>query len=124
MNNPPPTPPLAISSRPNIPIGIGPSNIWPITIVSGGNTGSTLDLTTVTGVTFGITRPDGSSLTVSGAIQGTPSQTELLVYYAFQGSEVTVVGLYNMSVELIYAGGSTFCYALGFFGMQPEFLAP
>jgi hypothetical protein len=105
-------------------VGIGPQNIWPITISSGGNTGSTFDLTLVTSVVLGITRPDGTSVSVSPILQTPQTSTSLLVWYWWTGTEVTVVGIYNVSVELVYPGGSTFCYAIGFFGMEPEFLQP
>jgi hypothetical protein len=100
----------------NVPIGIGPPNALPVTIRQGA---STVDLTTVTGVTLNVTREiDGSTTTWvcvidSSGVDGVNGQTYLTCHYPFAAytppalGDVSVLGTYDLAPVLTVPAGGT-----------------
>jgi hypothetical protein len=93
-------------SVPTVPIGVAAPVVltYPVTSSVGA-----LDLTTVTGVTFTVVKPNGSRVTWTGSIVGDTTATLLTATYPFTGTECDIVGGYQVRVNLITAGGSTPC---------------
>lgn len=78
---------------------------WPITQGASG-----VDLTTVTGISFTVTRPDGSTTTWTGSIQAGATKTALTALYAFALGDTAIAGLYTLRPVLLVPGGSVDVY--------------
>lgn len=81
-----------------------------------------VDLTTVTALSTGMLRNDGSSATLQWSIMGSTAE-ELLAQYAFQGNEFTGTGLYRLYPQLSVPGGTVETYSLGMLVSAPHLLS-
>lgn len=92
---------MFLTSAPKwVPIGIGPVMTFPVTIRS-----STADLTTVTGVSFQVQRPDQTTTTWPGTIQGGATSVQLVAVHAFATSDCTMTGDFMVTPVLSVPGG-------------------
>ncbi len=72
---------------------------------------SPLDLTTVTGATLSVRRPDGEEFTWTAALAAGPNppvatSTDLWILYGFASGDVDYVGTYDVVPNLITPGGT------------------
>jgi hypothetical protein len=94
---------------PNVPLGIGPPNVLPFTVLQGD---SSLDLTTVTGVSLAVTRQLDGSTTTWACVIDSASATVLVAHHAFQDGDVDVLGVYELAPSLAVPEGSVPTYAM------------
>jgi len=96
-------------STAQVPFGIGPPNVLAIQVTSpvGG-----MDLTTATGVTLDVRRPDGTSVGPWAAtIQAGATATALVVLYVLVGNEFQPYdGTWRLAPLLAVSGGIVPCY--------------
>jgi hypothetical protein len=96
---------------PNLPIGIAAPNKLSFTILQGN---SSLDLTTVSAVSLLVTRElDGSTATWACVIDSaTPSTLVAHHNFVSDGSDVSVLGIYELAPQLTVPGGVVPAYAM------------
>lgn len=87
----------------SIPTNTGPPVVLPYVVNSGL---SGVDLTTVTGATFNVRRPDGSTVQWTGTIQSGATTGSLTALYAFNAGDVSVAGTYTIQLVLNVPGGT------------------
>lgn len=106
-----------------VPLNIGAPNtlIFPIAEIAG------LDLTTVTGVSFSVQAPDGTTTSWTATIPATvpvtqgqyanlagnanPVPTLLFAQHTFASSDCTQLGVYLVAPQLTVSGGTVPCYS-------------
>jgi hypothetical protein len=86
----------------NVPVGIGLGNSWQVTFAAGT---SGLDMTTVTGGSFAVTRTyDDSTATWTGTVNAGATTSQCVISVPFTGAEITQPGLYLIAPSLIVGG--------------------
>lgn len=76
------------------------------------------DLTTVTGVTLGVLRRDGTQTTWTMTMLSATS-SELVAQYQFQGGEITGTGIYMLAPALTVSGGTISAETVSMFVASP-----
>ncbi len=99
---------MTLAVVPRLPLGIGPpvTQAFPLTqppVSQGG-----IDLTTATGVTFRVFRPDGTEVTGGwpGTIASGSTATAATVVHAWATSDLTMVGVWHVAPVVAVPGGS------------------
>ena len=102
---------------PCVPIGIGPPNVFTVTVGQGA---SPLDLTTVTGVSLKVTKTLTGIVSTWACTIVSATAASLVAQHAFATPDVDTLGEYDVAVSLTVPYGTVPAYSFSISGTPPQ----